>query len=979
MKSSGSPTRGFKGRPLLALLLAAATAIQGTFGAEPAFKVAENFSITRVAGPPQIIYPMFAGLGDDGVLFVAESSGLDLYEELQKLTRRCRISRLEDRDGDGVFERSHVFADKLVFPMGLVWHQGALYAADPPDLIVLKDRDGDGLADERKVLLTGFGHSDNGSLHGLIFGPDGWLYMTLGQPDGYKLKRPDGTFLEGKSGALLRCRADGSSIELVARGFENLVEIDFMPTGEIIGTDNWFSMPEAGQRDALVHVVEGGVYPLNAHARTERHHFQSGPLLPHLAIYPAVALSGITRYRGTQFPSRFVDSLFTAQFNARKVVVHRLQRHDATFRSNDEDFVTTDDPDFHPSDVMEDIDGSVLVVDTGAWYVHHCPTGRIRKAPAQGGIYRVSFNQRDGKAPLRSRGERPPPAGKQTVHTPDKPDLAVLTSTNSEATAGAARAIGRRGDKTTEGPLLRLLSHSKAHVRLAAAEALVRCGTSNAIAVLTVAMAGEREPLLEHALIFTLFRLADRPTLVRLLEHPSPRVEQAALTLLDQAPHRSLDANVVVRRVVANDESLRRTALAILQKHPEWGAAAEPLIRQMMYRAELNNSERGTLRDLLLAFQNDPAVQTLIPSAMADANLPASRRVLVLEAIARSTIAPLPVGWVGVVEQALHSDDLDVCLQAVRTTELRRIDKLDAALKDLAIRTNVPAELRLTALRSVLPRQPQLQPAIYEFLLTQISRGSRPASRLAAAELLGRARWADSEKDPARLLAVVQGDRLISTSTLLPLLLQGRGAGFSAVLKYLSDSAERGWQPVEKELQMIRQRLSAEANEDFTRLTSKLAQRAAQKREQVETYMELLAGGDPERGRKWFSEKAGCIACHRTSGEGGILGPDLARVGAIRAGRDLLESIVLPSASFAQGYETFSVVLRSGEEMTGVRVRQDDNGFVLREASGREVRLDEDQVQSVERLQLSLMPEGLLAALSREETRDLLAYLQSLK
>jgi len=229
-------------------------------------------------------------------------------------------------------------------------------------------------------------------------------------------------------------------------------------------------------------------------------------------------------------------------------------------------------------------------------------------------------------------------------------------------------------------------------------------------------MASEREPLLEHALIFALFRLADRPTLVRLLEDPRPRAQQAALTLLDQAPHRSLDANAVVRRVGANDESLRRTALAILQKHPEWGAAAEPLIRQMMYRAELNNSERGTLRDLLLAFQNDPVVQTLIPSAMAGTNLPAGRRVLLLETIARSTIAPVPVGWVGAIEQALHSDDLDVCLQAVRTTELGRINKLDAALKDLAIRTNLPAELRLTALRSVLPRQPQLQPAIFEFL-----------------------------------------------------------------------------------------------------------------------------------------------------------------------------------------------------------------------------------------------------------------------
>jgi len=248
MKSSGSPTRGVKDPPLLALLLAAGTAIQGTFGAEPAFKVAENFSVTRVAGPPQIVYPMFAALGEDGVLFVAESSGLDLYEELQKLTRRCRISRLEDRDGDGVFERAQVFADQLVFPMGLVWHQGALYAADPPDLIVLKDRDGDGLADERKVLLTGFGHSDNGSLHGLTFGPDGWLYMTLGQPDGYKLKLPDGTFLEGaaKEAAEARC------IDAGLAGIHLLWQVDneggdaLAARGELVGRQAGWSQGTSG-------------------------------------------------------------------------------------------------------------------------------------------------------------------------------------------------------------------------------------------------------------------------------------------------------------------------------------------------------------------------------------------------------------------------------------------------------------------------------------------------------------------------------------------------------------------------------------------------------------------------------------------------------------------------------------------------------------------------------------------------------------
>jgi putative membrane-bound dehydrogenase-like protein len=225
-------------------------------------KVPDGFTIELVAGEPDIAFPMFACFDGRGRLFVAESSGGDLYAELQAQARKCRVRLIEDRDGDGRFESSRVFADNLVFPMGLVWRNGKLYVADPPDLITLEDTDGDDKADKRTVILTGFGHKDNGSLHGLIFGPDGYLYMTMGCPDGYKLKRADGSFLAGESGALIRCWPDGSQPEVICRGFVNLVEVAFTPQGDIFRTVNWFRDPNRkgsdGLRDALVHLVDGG-------------------------------------------------------------------------------------------------------------------------------------------------------------------------------------------------------------------------------------------------------------------------------------------------------------------------------------------------------------------------------------------------------------------------------------------------------------------------------------------------------------------------------------------------------------------------------------------------------------------------------------------------------------------------------------------------------------------------------------------------
>ena len=121
----------------------------------PNLSVPDNFLVERAVAPGMVRFPMFAAFDDQSLLFVAESSGLDLYAELTAGTRRCRISRLEDKDGDGQFEHAIVFADQLVFPMGLAWRGGRLYVADPPDLVTLEDTDGDGRADRKQTLLNG--------------------------------------------------------------------------------------------------------------------------------------------------------------------------------------------------------------------------------------------------------------------------------------------------------------------------------------------------------------------------------------------------------------------------------------------------------------------------------------------------------------------------------------------------------------------------------------------------------------------------------------------------------------------------------------------------------------------------------------------------------------------------------------------------------------------------------------------------------
>jgi putative heme-binding domain-containing protein len=675
-------------------------------------------------------------------------------------------------------------------------------------------------------------------------------------------------------------------------------------------------------------------------------------------------------------------SLFSAQFNARKVVRHQLTRLGSTFQSTDEDFLTAKDPDFHPSDVLEDADGSLLVVDTGSWYVHHCPTGGIRKTPAQGGIHRVRFNLPGGAAqPGRSQREEALISKSEILNRKSQIDQSLLMSadTDPDAVARTARALGRAGEKSAEQALTRLLARREPHVRLAAAEALGHCGSSNTVPALLAALTNDVDRFLEHALTHTLHRLADTRALSAALEHPHPRVQKAALTLLHQAPHNTLTADAVLNRLFADDEPLRRTARKILLQHADWAVHAAPLIQFLVAKEPHTAPEADTLRELILAFQTNRPVQLIVANSATNRYFSASRREFLFETMARTRVAPLPDVWIPALARALREDEPAVRLQAARTASTRKVAALDEVLTGLIERTNLAPELRLEALRATLGRRPKLTPAAFELLLAQVGRPSAPGSRLSAAELLGRARWSNPETDPPRLVSTVHGDRLISSSTLLPLLVQGTDEGYTTMWSYVTEAVAQGWQPTEKEWQLIRTRVSRIGEKQFQELTSIVAQRAANQREQIESYAELLTGGDPGRGRQWFSEKAACIVCHRVGDQGGLVGPDLTKIGAIRAGRDLIESIVRPSATFAQGYDTFVVTLLDGEELTGIRVRQPDDSFVLRDGGGGETRLDPGQIKSMDRGQLSLMPEGLLAALTREEIRDLLAYLQSLK
>src|SRR6266404_194553 len=138
-----------------------------------------NLIADLVASEPDVVAPVAIAWDADGRLFVAEMT------DYPSGPVSGRIRMLEDRDGDGRYERATIFADKIAFPNGVMAWNGGIFVTAAPDILFFKDTDGDGHADERRVILTGFAEGNQQlRVNGLYWGLENWIYGANGRSDG---------------------------------------------------------------------------------------------------------------------------------------------------------------------------------------------------------------------------------------------------------------------------------------------------------------------------------------------------------------------------------------------------------------------------------------------------------------------------------------------------------------------------------------------------------------------------------------------------------------------------------------------------------------------------------------------------------------------------------------------------------------------------------------------------------------------------
>src|ERR1051325_9344764 len=353
------------------------------------FTLPDGFGIELIAGPPLVNRPIEADFDEQGRLYVTDSSGSNDKPDKQLIDRPHRIVRLEDADGDGRFDKSEVFADKMMFPEGCLWFDGSLYVAAPPSIWKLTDTDGDGVADQREEwfqgkTLTGCAND----LHGPYLGPDGWIYWCKGAFAKQTNTLPNGKPFISRAAHIFRARPDGTGLEPVMTGcMDNPVGLAWSPEGELFFTSTFIDFTKPGNRDGIGHAIYGSVFG-KVNSATDDHK-KTGELMPVMTQLGAAAPCGLTRYESRVFGEDFQNNLFACLFNMHKVTRHVLEPTGATFKTHDSDFLVSDNTDFHPTDVLEDADGSLLVVDTGGWSKLCCPPSQLAKPDVLGAIYRI--------------------------------------------------------------------------------------------------------------------------------------------------------------------------------------------------------------------------------------------------------------------------------------------------------------------------------------------------------------------------------------------------------------------------------------------------------------------------------------------------------------------------------------------------------------------------------------------------------------
>jgi putative heme-binding domain-containing protein len=911
-----------------------------------------------------------------------------------------KIVILEDTKHAGRADRTTVFAEGLMIPTGLELGDGGVYVGEGTKLLFLKDTDGDGRADEKRVVLRGFGTGDNHqNINSFRWSPGGELFFSQGLHGFARVETPYGIVGLDEAG-LWRLRP-------------RELRLDPFYGGSADPQNPWgFAWTEWGM-PLVVAGNNGGVsFPLPEMIRgrkigarqniwvNARGRKSSGPEILHSA----------------HLPPEWQGVLLTGGYINNAVWALKIEDDGAGFRMTDlPPFMTSTHGSFRPVDVKLGPDGAIYLCD---WYNpiigHYQASFRHPdRDKAHGRIWRITYKGRPLNTPPRVAGasvaellENLKSSDEWTLYQ-TKRELGERPTPEVIAALEKWTAPLQGRDVATERTLYEALGVYEWHESPAPA--------------LLARLLGAARPDVRAYAAGVAARWADRLStgpdalalLTPLVSDEIPRVRLAAVVALANIPRPEslpLALRVIERGADGFTELALRQAVYALKLH--WlpallagrlGIEDKPALLAFLAKADATEDSLGALRGLV--FKNQPR-----PPFRLAPEIPLAAQPLLIVLASVGTADDLaglltPFRFAGedaACDQAL-GDALTAVAENCSSRKIRpssdpeaavhrlwdspepgarrgaallagalKIEAMRAPLAD-AIEKGAP-ELRAVAVRGLSDLGGRDVPQLLARLAVQ---GEPFSVREAAVRGLVRASLAKAAEIVAKSLATVQDGAQIRALFAAVFERNGGVEALAAALKASPPSAELA----SKTLEILNS--SGQARPQVADVLRGIAGMnsllpAGDPAFVAALVAEVQQKGDAKHGRDVFRRpELACIGCHRIGDDGGTIGPSLDAIGSGQPVDFIIGAVLQPQKEIKEGYEAMEVTTKDGRVISGYRV-SDDGNLVIRDiATGGQTRLAREEIAS-RKLTGSLMPGGLVDRLSREELRDLFRYLSGL-
>lgn len=978
--------------------------MQKPLAAEESLKhllVPEGFDVELFAAEPELGgKPIAMNWDERGRLFVAES--YDYPNELQPPGQgRDRIRICEDTDGDGRADKFTVFAEKLSIPTALLPCRGGLLVQDGAETVFLQDTNGDDRADERHVLITGWGITDtHGGVSNFRYGLDNWIWAM----QGYNRSQPvvDGKKQQEFRNGFFRFRLNEDSppkvteLEFLRSTNNNTWGLGISEEGLIFGS--------TANRNPSVYLpipnryyerVRGWTPSLELGTIADTHLFKAVTdkvrQVDHFGGYTAGA--GHALYTARHYPEAYWNrTAFVCEPTGHLVGTFVLTAQGSDFRSTSPANLLASDDEW-TAPIMAEVgpDGNVWVIDWYNYIVQHNPTPQGFQT-GKGAAYETDLRDKKHGRIYRVIYDAPQPV-----------DIASLENDSS-------------------WQLVTVLSHPNMFWRLQAQRLLVeqkRVETKLAL-IAEVADRNVDSLGLNVGAIHAISTLAGLELLdgehhdstkavIDALRHPSPGVRRVAVSNLPRQVD-STRALLSGKLLDDPDAQVRLAAFLALADLPAAPEAGEALVAAMLRPENANDRwipEAATCaaanqgESFLLAVVKRPEPSTKLNETAAivaehvargghAAALPP-----VLEALktansktAAAMLAGFANGWPAdaklaqpeelqtAIRALLSTMKLDERVLLIRFAGRLRIpgieEELDRAKKELIAQLDDTAREetdRLAAAQALV----NLAPADAGLVEAIVDRVTPRTSPTLAAGLLQALSHSDAKE--LGLLVVERFGRFTPANRAEAItLLLSRPQSTRALLDGLREQTLQVGELSLEQKQMLSQHPDRQLRELARELLSASGTLPNTDRQQV--LKEFLAvaheTGDAAAGKLVF--KKHCSKCHVHSGEGERIGPELTGM-AVHPKEELLGHILDPNRSVEGNYQTYTVVTADGRIVNGLLASESKTSIEILDAEAKRTTLLREDVEELVRSTKSLMPEGLEKQATREELRDLLEFL----